>query len=182
MTTHSKILSCSATTRVIFAAAASIIFVALTTSVAEMQAKQPYDRDKLLRVVQLNALPTSEVVQAIQQRGVDFRMTTDVESQFRGAGARPEVIDAIRGNYRGAVVSSPPPSNQPSNPSTNSKPAANVPPGPPMAKNEIITLLQSGVPAGRVEQFVEVRGVAFSITPQIAREIKDAGGNNALIG
>src|SRR6185503_16616744 len=83
---------------------------------------------------------------------------------------------------RGAVVSSPPPSNQPSNPSTNSKPAANVPPGPPMAKNEIITLLQSGVPAGRVEQFVEVRGVAFSITPQIAREIKDAGGNNALIG
>jgi hypothetical protein len=38
------------------------------------------------------------------------------------------------------------------------------------------------VPPARVEQFVEVRGVSFSITPQIAREIKDAGGNNALIG
>ena len=182
MRTQTRDLTCWPAIRVIFAASASIILVVLMTNVAEMQAKQPYDKDKLLRVVQLNALPTSEVVQAIQQRGVDFRMTTDVESQFRGAGARPEVIDAIRGNYRGAVVSSPPPSNQPSNPSTNSKPAANVPPGPPMAKNEIITLLQSGIPAGRVEQFVEVRGVAFSITPQIAREIKDAGGNNALIG
>ncbi|HZM89244.1 MAG TPA: hypothetical protein VFF31_22150 [Blastocatellia bacterium] len=184
MTTHSKILSCSATTRVIFAAAASIIFVALTTSVAEMQAKQPYDRDKLLRVVQLNALPTSEVVQAIQQRGVDFRMTTDIESQFRGAGARPEVIDAIRGNYRGATSqpANNQPSNPPNNPSGNSRPTSSVPSGPPLAKNEIITLLQSGVPTSRVEQFVEVRGVSFSINPQIAREIKDAGGNNALIG
>jgi hypothetical protein len=57
-----------------------------------------------------------------------------------------------------------------------------VPAGPPLSKNEIVTLLQSGVPTTRVEQFVEARGVSFSITPQIAREIKEAGGNNALIG
>jgi hypothetical protein len=152
----------------------------MTASVAEMQAKQPYDKDKLLRVVQLNALPTSEVVQAIQQRGVDFKMSSDIESQFRGAGARPEVIDAIRGNYRGA--SGPPPSTSPSTPPSNTRPNTNVPAGPPLAKNEIITLLQSGVPTTKVEQFVEVRGVTFSITPQIAREIKEAGGNNALIG
>lgn len=181
MTTQSKNLTWLLATRVTVAAAAAIMFAVLTTSVAEMQAKQPYDKDKLLRVVQLNALPTSEVVQAIQQRGVDFRMTSDVESQFRVAGARPEVIDAIRGNYRGGA-GSPPPSNQPSNPPSNPRPTSNVPPGPPLARNEIITLLQSGVPPAKVEQFVEVRGVNFSITPQIAREIKDAGGNNALIG
>jgi len=185
MTTQSKNLTCFSATRVIFAAAAAIVFAMMTASVAEMQAKQPYDKDKLLRVVQLNALPTSEVVQAIQQRGVDFRMTSDIESQFRGAGARPEVIDAIRGNYR-AGAGSPPPSNPPNNPSNNpsnnTRPPSNVPAGPPLAKNEIITLLQSGVPTTRVEQFVEVRGVSFSITPQIAREIKEAGGNNALIG
>ena len=182
MTTQTRLLTRRLSTRVIFAASASVILMVLMTSVAEMQAKQPYDKDKLLRVVQLNALPTTEVVQAIQQRGVDFRMSSDVESQFRGAGARPEVIDAIRGNYRGVPASTPPPSNQPSNPPNNSRPASNVPPGPPMARNEIITLLQSGIPSARVEQFVEVRGVTFSITPQIAREIKDAGGNNALIG
>jgi len=166
--------------RVIFATATAVVFAMMTVSVAEMQAKQPYDKDKLLRVVQLNALPTSEVVQAIQQRGVDFRMTSDIESQFRGAGARPEVIDAIRGNYRGGA-SPPPPNNPPSNPPGNTRPSG-VPGGPPLAKNEIITLLQNGVPATRVEQVVEARGVNFSMTPQIAREIKDAGGNNALIG
>jgi hypothetical protein len=164
----------------VFAIAAAVLCVILTSSVAEMQAKQPYDKDKLLRVVQLNALPTTEVVQAIQQRGVDFRMTSDVESQFRGAGARPEVIDAIRGNYR--APAGPPPSNPSSGSPGPTRPSSNVPAGPPLAKNEIITLLQSGVPTARVEQFVEVRGVSFSITPQIAREIKEAGGNNALIG
>lgn len=160
------------------------LLATMATSIAEMQAKQPYDKDKLIRVVQLNALPTAEVVQAIEQRGVDFKMTSDVESQFRAAGARPEVIDAIRKNYRG--TSSPPPNNTSPNPSNNppanSRPNSSVPPGPPLAKNEIVTLLQSGVPPARVEQFVEVRGVSFSITPQIAREIKDAGGNNSLIG
>ena len=184
MTTQSKNLTCYSADRVIFAAAAAILFALfamVTASVVEMQAKQPYDKDKLLRVVQLNALPTTEVVQAIQQRGVDFKMTSDVESQFRGAGARPEVVDAIRGNYR-AGAGSPPPSNPPNNPPNNPRPSSNVPAGPPLAKNEIITLLQSGVPTTRVEQFVEVRGVSFSITPQIAREIKEAGGNNALIG
>ena len=181
MTTRTKNLSCFLATRVIFAGAAAIVFAMMTASVAEMQAKQPYDKDKLLRVVQLNALPTTEVVQAIQQRGVDFRMTSDIESQFRGAGARPEVIDAIRGNYRGAA-SSPPPSNPPNNAPSNPRPSSGVPAGPPLSKNEIITLLQSGAPTARVEQFVEARGVSFSITPQIAREIKEAGGNNALIG
>jgi hypothetical protein len=159
------------------------VFVVLAftfAGVAHMQAKLPYERDKLLRVVQLNALPTAEVVQAIQQRGVDFKVTSDVESQFRQAGARPEVIDAMRSNYRTAAPYSPPPSSPP--PTSTSKPAPGVPAGAPLSKAEIVTLLQSGVPTGRVEQFVEARGVSFSITPQIAREIKDAGGNNALIG
>ena len=182
MTTQSKDLTCFSVSRAVIAAGAAILFAMMMTSVAQLQAKQPYDRDKLLRVVQLNALPTSEVVQAIQQRGVDFRMTSDVESQFRGAGARPEVIDAIRGNYRVAAGSPPPSSPPPNNPPNNPKTSSSVPPGPPLAKNEIITLLQSGVPTTKVEQFVEVRGVSFSITPQIAREIKEAGGNNALIG
>lgn len=181
MTTQSKNSTSSPANRSIFVGAGAILLIVLATSVAEMQAKQPYDKDKLLRVVQLNALPTTEVVQAIQQRGVDFRMTSDVESQFRGAGARPEVVNAIRDNYRGGA-SSPPPGNQPNNPPSNTRPSSSVPPGPALAKNEIITLLQSGVPTTRVEQFVEVRGVNFSITPQIAQEIKGAGGNNALIG
>lgn len=167
--------------RVIVAVAASILVALAMTGAASMQAKQPYDKDKLLRVVQLNALPTTEVVQAIQQRGVDFQLTSGIESEFRGAGARPEVVDAIRGNYRAAT---PPLRNTSPGPSApvTPRPPANVPAGPPLSKSEIVTLLQSGVPTTRVEQFVEARGAGFSITPQIAREIKAAGGDNALIG
>jgi hypothetical protein len=182
MTKQFKNLLFLSPNQVIVAVAASILFAMMTVGHAGMQAKQPYDRDKLLRVVQLNALPTTEVVQAIQQRGVDFQMTSEVETQFRGAGARPEVIDAIRGNYR-AAPSSPPRTSSPTNTGpTTTRPPANVPAGPPLSKNEIVTLLQNGVPTTRVEQVVEARGVSFSITPPIAREIKEAGGNNALIG
>jgi hypothetical protein len=180
MTTQSKNLPCLSANRLIAGVAASILFALTVMGLTTMQAKQPYDKDKLLRVVQLNALPTSEVVQAIQQRGVDFQMTPETESQFRAAGARPEVIETIRGNYRPATGT---PANKTSSAtSTTPRPPSNVPAGPPLSKSEVITLLQSGVPTARVEQFVEARGVSFSITPQIAREIKEAGGNNALIG
>src|SRR5262249_14624996 len=47
--------------------------------------QRPYDKDRLIMVLQLNALSTAEIVKAIQQRGVDFRMTSDIESQFRSA-------------------------------------------------------------------------------------------------
>jgi len=152
--------------------------------VARMQAKRPYDKTTLLKVVQLNALPTTEVVSHIEQRGVDFQMNSEIESEFRGAGARPEVINAIRANYRGATSSSTgsTTSGTGTTTTTPSKPAPGVPAGAPLSKAEIITMLQSGVATTRVEQFVEVRGVSFAMTPQIAREIKEAGGNNALIG
>jgi len=177
MTSQSKNFDRFLAGRVIVVVVAAILLAMTSVGIVEAQAKKPYDRDTLLRVVQLNALPTSEVVQAIQQRGVDFQMTPDLESRFREAGARPEVIEAIQSNYRPATSS--PTHNSPP---TTSRPAANVPAGPPLSKNEIITLLQSGVPTTRVEQFVEARGVSFAVTSQIAREIKEAGGNNALIG
>ena len=75
----------------VFIAAAILLTMTSVRSV-EMQAKKPYDRDTLLRVVQLNALPTSEVVSAIQQRGVDFQMTSDLESRFRGDCADQRII------------------------------------------------------------------------------------------
>jgi hypothetical protein len=162
--------------RVITAAGASILVALITPNVAQMQSKKPYDQGTLLRVVQLNALPTSEVVEKINERGVDFQMTSQIESEFRSAGARPEVIQSMRANYRSATPE-PPHDTRP-----NTRPSTNVPAGPPLSKSEIITMLQGGLPTTRVEQFVEARGVSFAITPQIAREIKEAGGNNALIG
>jgi hypothetical protein len=141
--------------------------------------KVPYDRERLLKVVKLNALSTQEVIQAIEQRGVDFQTTPAIEGEFRQAGGRPELIDALRRNYRAPAVA--PPTNT-TRPAPTSKPIAGVPAGPPLSKNEIVTMLQGGLPAARVEQFVEVRGVSFSLNPDISREITAAGGNRSLLG
>src|SRR5262249_10149123 len=162
--------------RIAAAAALSAILVALSTTTATMQTRTPYDKERLLKVVRLNALSTQEVVQAVQQRGVDFQLTPAVEAEFKDAGARPELIDALRTNYRATAHATPP--SKPSGPSGPTNPTK-VPAGAPLSKAEIVTMLQSGVPSERVEQFVEVRGISFAMTPEIAREIGAAGGKRS---
>lgn len=171
--------------RTLVAALGGLLLLTLVSaSPASMQARKPISKKGLLEAVQINGLTTKELVVRIQQRGVDFELTPDAEAEFARAGARPEIIAAIRDNYRPAAAPA-----APARPVTNTPPAnannarlAGVPDGPPLAKNEIITLLQSGVAASRVEQFVEKRGVSFSVTPEIAREITAAGGTRSLVG
>ena len=162
---------------------AIVMFTMMAHGSAQSQANIPYDKERLLKVVRLNALSTREIVQAIQRRGVSFQMQPDVEAEFRAVNAPPDVIEALRANYRpasapAATTGSPlrstgrTPSNAPSN----------VPSGPPLGKNEIITLLQNGVSAARVEQVVEARGVDFQLTSEISRQIMAAGGTRSLVG
>src|SRR2546423_15714331 len=68
--------------RFIIATLALSLFVMINFSTAEMQAKNPYDKERLLRVVRLNALSTQEIIQAVEQRGVDFQTTTGIEEEF----------------------------------------------------------------------------------------------------
>jgi hypothetical protein len=151
--------------------ALSLLF--LLPAAARAQAKKPISREGLVKAVRINGLSTVELVQQIQQRGVSFQMTPDAEQELRAAGARPEVIEAARSSYRtGGVPLS----------SAGVKGNPGVPAGPPLSKNEIVTMLQAGTPSARVEQFVEVRGVGFQSNAQVAREIKAAGGSNSLVG
>jgi len=158
------------------AAHAFALFVSLACgiAVASAQAKKPITRDGLVKAVRINGLSTAELVQQIEQRGVAFEMTADAEQELRQAGARPEVVEAARSNYRAhaaaPVVSA----------SAKGKPT--VPPGPPLSKNEIVTMLQAGSPPARVEQFVDARGVNFQSNAAVAQEIKRAGGTNSLVG
>ncbi len=169
----------------------TFLLALLFISSAQMQSKTPYDKDRLLKVVKLNALSTQEITQAIEKRGVSFQLSSTIEAEFEQAGARPELIDAIRSNYRPeipvATSTSNPNTTTPANtttPTNNSstKPNASVPGGPPLSKSEIVSMLAGGLPSARVEQFVEVRGVSFAITPDISREISAAGGSRSLIG
>src|SRR5262249_49598500 len=126
----------------------------------------------------LNGLSTSELIERVQERGVNFRMTEEDAGDFQQAGARPELIDAVRANYR---AEGPSPGVKTNSPSTNGTDFS-VPAGAPLSQNEVVTLLQSGVASTRVEKIVETRGVDFALTPQITSRIRSAGGSTALIG
>jgi hypothetical protein len=163
------------------ACAAAVVF----TSAALAQTKKPISKAGLVNSVRINGLTTRELVQQIERRGVDFQMTDDDERELRGAGARPEIIEAARVNYRPAAapaVAARPAVANTTRPSTTPSNSASVPAGPPLSKSEVVTMLQGGIASARVEQFVEVRGVNFTFSPEVANEIKQAGGNNALLG
>ena len=160
------------------AACAALVFA----GAASTQTKKPISKQGLMNAVKINGLSTRELVAQIERRGVDFEMSASDESDLQSVGARPEIIEAARSNYRPAVAAArPTPANVP--PRTNTTaPPANIPDGPPLSKSEIVTMLQGGISPARVEQFVEKRGVSFQVTPEIAREITAAGGNRSLVG
>jgi|GEM_PF-765013 len=147
----------------------------LITGIALGQTKKPISKNGLLESISLNALTTQELIEQIESRGVSFQMTAADEQDFRAAGARAELIGAIKANYRSAVAP-----NAVPNSSTN-KNTGNLPAGPPLAKTDVVSMLQGGQSSERIQQFVEVRGVTFSMTPAISREISAAGGNQSLI-
>jgi tetratricopeptide (TPR) repeat protein len=166
-------------TRACALALASLAAVALLVN-AHAQAKKPISRQGLVNAVKINGLSTAELVGEINSRGVAFEMTADVEQELHSVGARPEVIEAARTNYRAASTARVQPARPSPTPRANT--GAAVPAGAPLSKSEIVTMLQGGIPSSRVEQFVEVRGVNFAVTPQITAEIKSAGGDRSLIG
>lgn len=72
----------------------------LCPAASPAQAKRPITREGLVKAVRINGLSTAELIQQVQTRGVSFKMTPDAEAELRAAGARPEIIDAARSNYR----------------------------------------------------------------------------------
>lgn len=180
---HSILRSASAQALVIMLAAFALLLS--TGGATRAQSKKPITKKGMLTAIKINGLSTREFVREIETRGVDFEMTASDESDIRNAGGRPEIIEAARSNYRPAVAARP---ATPAATATASRPPARpatggpVPSGPPLSKDAILELLRNGVPAERVERNVEARGVNFSMTPDIAREINAAGGNRSLIG
>ncbi|HYH83874.1 MAG TPA: hypothetical protein VEX60_00235 [Pyrinomonadaceae bacterium] len=155
----------------------------LFASAAQMQtAKKPISRDGLVKAVKINGLPTAELVQQIQSRGVAFQMTPEIEQELKSVGGQPEIIEAARANYRPPVSTSTSSGTRPSSQPSGPRPGQPVPAGAALSKNEIITMLQAGTPSSRVEQFVEARGVTFALDAATTNEIKSAGGDRSLIG
>lgn len=129
-------------------------------------------KEKLISVLRSKQLQTREIVDIIKSNGVDFQLTPTVETELVSAGARPEVIEAVRGNYRLAAEVSKPATT------TGNKTKYT---GNPLTKDAIVALLENGVSDAQVRKNVETRGVSFQATPQVISEIKKAGGSIALV-
>lgn len=77
-----------------------LVIVGSATLFAQYQG-EPVKRDRLIQTLKSKRFQTRDIVQIINENGVDFRMTPATESELVAAGARPPVIDAARRNYRG---------------------------------------------------------------------------------
>lgn len=65
------------------------------------QTKRPIRLVGLTQALRINGLSTAELIREIERRGVDFELTAENEQMLLAAGATPEVIAAVRLNYRG---------------------------------------------------------------------------------
>ena len=59
-------------------------------------------KDRLVQVLLSKRFQSRDIVQIIKENGVDFQLTPAVENELAAAGARPPVLEAVRGNYRAA--------------------------------------------------------------------------------
>jgi hypothetical protein len=142
-----------------------VCFAALLVSAATLLAQaKPISRQGLVEALKIGGLTPQELVQLVQQRGVSFKLTPDAETELRNAGAAQALIEAVRAGFRAPAA-----------------PAAPKVGGPPLTKNEIMTLLSVGPPPARVEELVTQRGVSFTLTPEITRELEGAGASRSLI-
>lgn len=129
---------------------------------------KPISQDGLAEALRIGGLTNDELVDIVRKRGVAFQLNEQVESDLRTAGALTPLIEAVRANYR------PPAAPQRATPPTASRMG-------PLAKNEILTLLQVGTPSPRIAPIVEQRGVDFSLTPAITDELTSAGADSVLL-
>lgn len=137
----------------------------------------PATKDGLIKALRSHQFQTREFVTLIQNNGVDFEVTSDIEQELVANGARPQMIAAAKANYRAPAVAAVK--------STSIKPTTTgtqmgKPVGEPMSKMEIISLLSNGVADERVRANVEARGVNFKASPNDKQEIRSAGGSVAL--
>jgi len=135
----------------------------------------PVKKEKLLSVLRSKQLQTREIVAVIKSNGVDFQLTSAAEGELTAAGARAEVLSAIRENYRQPSRSNPVASSKTTTTTTKNFS------GQPLAKDAIVTLLENGVADVQVRKNVEARGVSFKPNAQINNEIRQAGGSVALV-
>jgi hypothetical protein len=154
-------------------AALAIIFVSTTALQAQKKpCAKPVTLARLKITLQNKTFQTRQIVETINDCGANFQLTPAAESELVAAGARPQVIEAVRNNYRATV----PVSNVGNKRGgSNSNNAA-------LTKDGLLkTLRAKNVSNGVLLDRIEKNGVSFETTSAVERELSSAGASPAII-
>jgi protein TonB len=136
----------------------------LAPTFGQAQSAKPFQKEALYGALRLCSAGSNELVRGIQANGVDFRLTADDEQALASLKADPNVLEAIRANYRGSADPAP------------------LPDGPPLTYGEVIGLLQAHRDEAWIAALIQKRAVDFEVTLPGARAILAAGGSTGLVG
>lgn len=124
------------------------------------EVKGPIERQNLIKALQIGGLSETVLIGFVKDQHLAFEMTISDEDAFRKAGAGESLITVLWEND-----------------------AFKVQPGPPLSREQVVTLLQAGTPSRRMERIVRERKVKIVAETFIAAsdEITKAGGSDDLI-
>jgi len=114
------------------------------------RAKRPIRLPGLTQALRINGLSTAEIIREIERRGVDFELTDENEQALLAAGATPEIIEAVRLNYRG-IPNATATNNNASSRKQDAESSVNTPP-PPTPGPDYDDIFDQGVAALRSER------------------------------
>lgn len=78
-----------------------LLTICATVAVQAQYKEDPVKLDRLINVLRSKQFQTGDIIQRINEYGVDFRLDALTQNKLVAAGARPDLLDAVRRNYRG---------------------------------------------------------------------------------
>jgi tetratricopeptide (TPR) repeat protein len=82
-----------------------LLLLCLAPLQASQQHSAPIKKKGLIDALGTGGLAPAELIELINQRGVNFRINFDDEEDLRNAGASPAVLEAVRKHYRSSPIS-----------------------------------------------------------------------------
>lgn len=83
-----------------FLFAGSLILLGSSLLLAQKHTGSPVTKVRLMKVITSKAYSLPEIVSTVEDHGVDFKVTSAVEDEFLAIKTRPQVIEAMKNNYR----------------------------------------------------------------------------------
>lgn len=71
---------------------------------AQKYTGSPVTKVRIMRVISSKEFSLPNIIQVINEHGVDFKMTSAVEEEFLAIKTRPQIIEALKNNYRAPAV------------------------------------------------------------------------------